>query len=88
MHFFGTFGALSFLLGFVFVMKLVWDKIDAVYFSKLPVQREVVDQPLFFIALGAVVIGVQLFLTGFLAEMMMMKKTDKEEYLVIDKKAL
>lgn len=88
MHFFGTFGVISFLLGLVFVMKLVWDKIDAVYFSKIPVQREVVDQPLFFIALGAVIIGVQLFLTGFLAEMMVMKKADKEEYLVIEKKGL
>jgi len=88
MHFFGTFGVLSFLLGLIFVVKLVWDKIDAIYFSKIPVQREVVDQPLFFIALSAVVIGVQLFLTGFLAEMMVMKKTDKEEYLVIEKKGL
>jgi len=88
MHFFGTFGVLSFLVGLIFVVKLVWEKIDAVYFSKILVQREVVDQPLFFIALGAVVIGVQLFLTGFLAEMMVMKQTDKEEYLVIEKKGL
>jgi hypothetical protein len=39
---------------------------------------------LFFLALAAIVIGVQLFLTGFLAEMVTITGTKKNEYLVAD----
>jgi glycosyltransferase involved in cell wall biosynthesis len=84
MHFFGTFGVLSFLFGFVSASWIIWEKIDAVYFSKVPVQREVIDQPLFFLALVAIIIGVQLFLAGFLAELLARQSAGKTEYLVID----
>ena len=40
--------------------------------------------PLFFLALAAVVIGVQLFLTGFLAEMVSLTGAKKHEYLIAD----
>jgi len=84
MHFFGTFGVLSFLFGFVSATWIIWEKIDAVYFTKVPVQREVIDQPLFFLALVAIIIGVQLFLAGFLAELLARQSAGKTEYLVID----
>lgn len=84
MHFFGTFGVLSFLFGFVSASWIIWKKIDAVYFSKVPVQREVIDQPLFFLALVAIIIGVQLFLAGFIAELLARQSAGKTEYLVID----
>lgn len=85
MHFFGTFGVLSFLFGFVSASWIIWKKIDAVYFSKVPVQREVIEQPLFFLALVAIIIGVQLFLAGFLAELLARQSAGKTEYLVIDR---
>jgi len=85
MHFFGTWGTLSFLIGFVLTVKLFWDKIEALYFSHLPVKRDITEQPIFYIALVAVVIGVQLFVTGFLAEMIAMQSFSKREYLVIEK---
>ncbi|MDH4090422.1 MAG: glycosyltransferase family 2 protein [Cyclobacteriaceae bacterium] len=88
MHFFGTWGTLSFLLGFVLTIKLFWDKIDALYFSGTPIKRDIVSQPIFYLALVAVVIGVQLFVTGFLAEMFAMQSLTKREYLVIDKVGL
>jgi hypothetical protein len=47
--------------------------------------RDVVDQPLFFLALVAVILGVQLFLAGFLAEMVSMSSNRKNEYLVRDR---
>jgi glycosyltransferase involved in cell wall biosynthesis len=85
MHFFGSWGTLSFLVGFVLTVKIFWDKIEALYFSHLPVKRDITEQPIFYIALVAVVIGVQLFVTGFLAEMIAMQSFSKREYLVIEK---
>jgi len=85
MHFFGAWGTVSFLIGFILTVKLFWDKIDALYFSLIPIKRDITNQPIFYIALVAVVIGVQLFVTGFLAEMFAMQSFSKREYLVIEK---
>jgi len=85
MQFFGTLGVLSFLAGFAFTLKVFWDKIDAVYFSKVPLKRDIADQPLFYLALVALVIGVQLFLTGFLAELLARQSIAQRNYLAIEK---
>lgn len=85
MHFFGTFGSLSFLIGFIFTAKIFWHKMDSLYFSKVPLTRDITEQPLFYLALVALIIGVQLFVTGFLAEMIAMQSLSKRDYLVIDK---
>jgi glycosyltransferase involved in cell wall biosynthesis len=85
MHFFGTFGTLSFVIGFLFTAKLFWDKFDALFISRTPMKRDITEQPLFYLALVAVIIGMQLFLTGFLAEMIAMQSLSKRDYLVIDK---
>lgn len=85
MHFFGTFGIVSFMFGFVFTAKIFWHKVDSLYFSKIPLERDITEQPLFYLALVALIIGVQLFVTGFLAEMFAMQSLTKRDYLVIDK---
>lgn len=85
MHFFGTIGSFSFLIGFIFTIKLFWDKMDALFISKIPVKRDITEQPIFYLALVAVVIGMQLFLTGFLAEMLSMQSMSRRDYLIIDK---
>jgi glycosyltransferase involved in cell wall biosynthesis len=85
MHFFGTWGLISFLAGFFFTAKILWDKLDSVYLSKVPLKRDVTQQPIFYLALVAVVIGVQLFLTGFLAELIARQSVSKKEYLVVEK---
>lgn len=85
MHFFGTLGTLSFVVGLVFTLKIVWDKVNAIYFLKVPVQREITDQPLFFLALVAIIIGVQLFLAGFLGELITLQNANKKEYVVSEK---
>ncbi|MEO5601766.1 MAG: glycosyltransferase family 2 protein [Cyclobacteriaceae bacterium] len=85
MHFFGTFGTLSFLIGFIFTGKIFWHKMDSLYFSRTPLTRDITAQPLFYLALVALIIGVQLFVTGFLAEMLAMQSLSKRDYLVIDK---
>lgn len=85
MHFFGSMGIVSFTLGFVFTMNLLWQKIDSIYISKIPLKREVYQQPLFYLALVAVVIGVQLFLTGFIADLLARQSLSRKDYLVIDR---
>ena len=88
MHFFGTLGTLSFLIGFLFTIKLFYDKVDALFISKIPIKRDITEQPIFYLALVAVVIGVQLFVTGFLAEMFAMQSLSRRDYLIVDKVGL
>jgi glycosyltransferase involved in cell wall biosynthesis len=85
MHFFGTWGVIWFITGFGFTCKILWDKIDASYFSHVPLKRDVTQQPIFYLALVAVVIGIQLFLTGFIAELLARQSVSKRDYLVIEK---
>ncbi len=83
MHFFGTLGSLSFVTGFLITLYIIFQKVWSIYQDQ-PF-RDVVDQPLFYLALVAIVIGVQLFLAGFLAEMYTMANEKKSQYLLIDK---
>lgn len=88
MHFFGAWGTVSFLVGFILTLKLFWDKMYSLFIDKLPMKREITEQPIFYLALVAVIIGVQLFVTGFLAEMFAMQSLSKRDYLVIEKVGL
>jgi len=83
MHFFGSFGTLSFFFGTLITLWIIGRKIFEIQMG-LPA-RDVVDQPLFFLALVAVIIGVQLFLAGFIGEMMTQSSTRKNDYLVSQK---
>jgi hypothetical protein len=85
MHFFGSIGALSFLVGFVFTAKIFWEKMDSLFISKIPIKRDITEQPLFYLALVALIVGVQLFLAGFLAEMISMQSQSKRDYLINEK---
>jgi glycosyltransferase involved in cell wall biosynthesis len=83
MHFFGTLGTLSFLIGIVLTLWLTGEK---VYLSLHNLRaRNVTDKPLFFMALVAVIVGVQLFLAGFLAEMVQLNGPRRNDYLVREK---
>lgn len=85
MHFFGTIGSLSFLVGFIFTLKLFGEKMYSLFISGIPVKRAITDQPLFYLALVALIIGTQLFLTGFIAELLSMQSLSKKDYLISDK---
>lgn len=78
MHFFGSMGTLSFMSGFGITVWLIYEKIAGLR-QGIPV-REITDQPLFFLALVALIVGVQLFLTGFMAEMMTSNSAKKGDY--------
>ena len=82
MHFFGFTGILMFLAGFVISVVIICQKLvnqaNGLRF------RPVTDQPLFFIALAAVLIGVMLFLAGFICEMVSRNSSDRNSYNIKD----
>lgn len=83
MHFFGTLGTLSFLFGLIVSGFIIGDKLYNLS-HHLPA-RDVVAQPLFFIALVAIILGTQLFLAGFIAEMIIQVNPKKSDYLISEK---
>ncbi|TAF32386.1 MAG: glycosyltransferase [Cytophagales bacterium] len=76
MHFFGLLGTLSFLVGFIITLWLGIEK-QLGYNT-----REVVEQPVFYLAVAALIIGTQLFLAGFLAEMVVIHTNRRSEYKI------
>lgn len=82
MHFFGSLGTVSFVAGFAMVLWIIWEKVSAIYIDHSKDYRDVVEQPLFFLALTAIIIGVQLFLAGFVGEMMVMNNHKKSDYII------
>ncbi len=79
MHFFGSMGMISFLLGVGTAAWLIIEKLIGLS-HKIAV-REVTDQPLFYLSLVALICGVQLFLAGFIGEMVHLNSR-KGDYLV------
>ncbi len=80
MHFFGTMGLVSLFTGTIIAIYLIAQKLYQIANGER--FRNVTDQPLFFIALVAVVIGFQLFLTGFLAELISRNSPVRNEYQI------
>lgn len=76
MHFFGTLGLLSFFVGFGIAFWLLLEKFLGIH------TREPVDMPIFYIALLAVGVGTQLFLAGFVAEMIVIHSTERNDYII------
>ena len=82
MHFFGYSGLLMFFIGFVMTIWIIVAKLvnQAQGFKFRPVT----DQPLFYLALVAVILGVILFLAGFLGEMIARSSGDRNRYNIKD----
>ena len=78
MHFFGFTGLLTFLVGFICAIWVIAAKLIAQ--SEGLKYRAVTDQPLFYLALVALVIGVLLFLAGFICEMISRNGGDRNKY--------
>jgi len=78
MHFFGVLGTLFFIGGFLVTVYLLAEKIiDSIHNID---HRGVTDQPLFYLALVATIIGVQLFLAGFIGEMISRNASERNVY--------
>lgn len=78
MHFFGLYGTLFFLCGFLMSIYLIIAKFTVANFA-------LTNRPAFYIALVVMIIGMQLFLTGFVAEMVSRNAPERNSYFIEDK---
>ncbi|MEG2281641.1 MAG: glycosyltransferase family 2 protein, partial [Rikenellaceae bacterium] len=80
MYLFGMLGTLLFFIGGIAVVYLIGEKL---YIQDMGLMaREVTDQPLFFLALTSIILGTQLFMAGFIAELLCRKSNDRNEYKI------
>jgi glycosyltransferase involved in cell wall biosynthesis len=79
MHLFGSLGVLMFLIGFGFAFYL---GIDKLFIN--PTGRLITDRPQFYIALATMIIGSQLFIAGFLGELILRSKRQQQRYFIQD----
>ena len=80
MHLFGFLGTIMFIIGCTFAFYL---GIDKLFLN--PTGRLITERPQFYIALVTMIIGTQLFLAGFIGELMLRTKTDTKRYLISNK---
>lgn len=80
MHFFGLLGSLMFLVGMISVIIVGVSKLYAMY-NGLP-YRLVTDSPYFYLSLTAMIIGTQLFLAGFLGELISRNAPERNNYQI------
>ena len=83
MHFFGTMGVLTFLVGAVIALIIIINKLACQ--SHGTDFRPITSQPLFYLALVAVIVGAQLFLTGFLGELISRNSQERNRYNVSER---
>jgi ABC-type transport system involved in cytochrome c biogenesis permease subunit len=75
MHFFGLYGTLFFFVGFIMTFYLIIAKCFDTEFS-------LTNRPSFYIALTTMIIGMQLFLAGFIAELIARNSSERNSYLI------
>lgn len=80
MHLFGAMGSLMFMIGFVLAGYIGFSKLYHMYNNMR--YNLVTDNPWFFIALTTMVLGTQLFLAGFLGEIVLRTKNNEERYKI------
>ena len=81
MHFFGLWGSVSFFSGLAIFFYLVISKF---FFDKTGMTQ----RPLFFFAILAMIIGTQLFLAGFIGELISRNSSERNNYLIEDKQGI
>ena len=79
MHLFGALGVIMFAIGLAFTLYLGIDKLFLNPYGRLITQR-----PQFYIALATMIIGTQFFIAGFLGEIILRTKENKQRYLIKD----
>lgn len=77
MHLFGALGVIMFIIGFGFAFYLGLDKL---FFN--PTGRLITERPQFYIALSTMIIGSQLFIAGFLGELILRSKRQQQRYYI------
>ena len=77
MHLFGLLGSIMFIIGFLFAFYLGIDKLFIHKTSRL-----ITNRPQFYLSITAMIIGTQLFLAGFLGEIILRTKNNEERYKI------
>ena len=80
MHLFGSLGILSFFTGTIITCWLIGEKLYNI--SQNLKYRNVTDHPLFYLALVAIILGVQLFLAGFIGELLVTNSDKTTQYQI------
>jgi hypothetical protein len=80
MHLFGSLGILSFLAGTIITCWVIGEKLYNI--AQNLSYRNVTDNPLFFLALVAIILGVQLFVAGFLGELLITNSDKTTQYQI------
>jgi glycosyltransferase involved in cell wall biosynthesis len=80
MHLFGSLGILSFFSGSILTLWLIAEKLYNI--SQNLKYRNITDNPLFYLALVAIILGVQLFLAGFIGELMVTNSDKTTQYQI------
>ena len=80
MHLFGALGSLMFIIGFLSAGFIGFSKLYRLY-SDLPYDL-ITNNPWFYISLTTMIIGTQLFLAGFLGEIILRTKNNEERYKI------
>lgn len=80
MHVFGFLGTIMFFIGFIAAAIIGIDKLVAV--SNGQQMRLVTDTPYFYISLTMMIIGTQLFLAGFLGDLISRNSSDRNDYQI------
>jgi len=80
MHFFGSLGTIMILIGLIFTGYIGYEKL----FIKTS-GRLITERPEFYIALTTIIIGIQLFIAGFIGEIVLNSKSKKERYQITEK---
>lgn len=83
MHFFGIYGLLSFIIGFCIAFYILISKL--IHIANHVQAPLVTDSPLFYIGLLSMIIGTQLFLAGFLGELISRTSGDRNQYSISEK---
>ena len=83
MHLFGTIGTFLFIIGFFFAAYLGASKLYMVH--QLEYSRLITNRPSFYISLTCMIIGSQMFLAGFISELVARNAYERNHYLIEEK---
>jgi glycosyltransferase involved in cell wall biosynthesis len=82
MHFFGSIGLLMFIIGFTAFTYIGGSKLWALFNDEY--QKNIADQSIFYIALTAMIIGTQLFMAGFVGELITRNSSRRNDYKITE----
>ena len=80
MHFFGSLGTIMILIGFIFTGYIGYEKLFIETSGRL-----ITERPEFYIALTTIIIGIQLFIAGFIGEIVLNSRSNKQRYHITEK---